>query len=613
MVRTRSGLVETPVTSTPRRILATPRWIALFLVPLLAILPSQGSAQDPSRKPLVDEIPLSSNSPIAAPIEEPVVPSPESPAIPSTEPILVQPSSAANPTLLTTQPVQPATELPRPPTTTAITGFTFTGNSIIPAVQLESIIRPYIGQPLTLSILEEAARAVTELYRQRGYTLATAYIPRQNIKDGVVDIAVLEGRIGNVRVTGNQHYSTDFITGHFAKAQEEIAARNATLERGLLLLNEYPDLKTSATLEPGKSPGTTDVLVTAEDKRPMHFMLDFNNYGFNTISRYRFGLGAEIGNVLTDGATLTLNAILGNQPDQLLFGMGTYSIPLGTQGTKLVVGASKGKFDVGAELASLQIRGLITTYDVAVTHPFIKSRFENLLGEFGFTGKDNRLLILGNLFGTDAVRALKLGVNWDLLDLSGRWYASAYGFQGLGHVLGGMDNDAPQATRQGADNRFTKGTLSGGRIQSLGHDVLLVLRGSGQITTGPVVFIEQMILGGPDSVRGYQMGERFVDEGYAVTAETRIPFFPSLMPSALKQTQGTIFVDHGGGRVRNPQPGEQRSASLTGTGVGMQTQLPWYNTNFRFDVGFPIGPKPIGGTISGDRSPTFYIQANTRF
>ena len=137
-----------------------------------------------------------------------------------------------------------------------------------------------------------------------------------------------------------------------------------------------------------------------------------------------------------------------------------------------------------------------------------------------------------------------------------------------------------------------KATFATGRIQSLGHNVLLVVKGSGQITTGPVVVIEQMLLGGPDSVRGYQLGERFVDEGYTLSAETRIPLFPSLMPTALKETQGAIFIDYGAGRLRNPSPGEQRSTSLTGTGVGLQTQLPWYSSSVRLDLGFPIGPTP---------------------
>jgi len=520
------------------------------------------------------------------------------------------------------EPVNPTTEQSAQPTeepsqqvpqTAIVKGFLFNGNTVVSKEELEAITKPYVGQELDLPLLESAAQAVTDHYRKKGYTLALAYVPQQEIKFGMVELAVLEGRIGDVTVSGNKYYSSSFIKGHFAQAMEENVARNESLERGLLLLNEYPSLKTSATPEPGKSAGATDVHITAEDKRPLHFMLDMNNYGFNTISRYRFGAGVEVGNVLVDGGTLTLNGIMGNEPNQLLYGLGNYSMPIGVHGTKLVIGGADGKFDVGGQLDFLQIQGHISTGDIAVTHPFIKSRFQNLLGEFGFSAKHSKLELLDSLLADDAVRSLRLGVNWDRLDLLGRWYASVYGFQGLGEFLGGMSDNSPQASRRGADDRFTKATIATGRIQSLGHEMLLVLKASGQITTGPVVVMEQMLLGGPDSVRGYQLGERFVDEGYTLSAETRIPFFPSLMPTALKQTQGAIFIDYGAGLLRNPQPGEHRTTNMTGTGVGLQTQLPWYNSNIRLDLGFPIGPKPIGGTIAGDRSPTLYFSIATRF
>jgi hemolysin activation/secretion protein len=283
----------------------------------------------------------------------------------------------------------------------------FNGNTVIGKEQLESITELYIGQPLELLLLESAAQAVTDYYRKKGYTLALAYVPQQEVKFGVVELAVLEGRIGDITVSGNKYYSSSFIKGHFAQAMEENVARNESLERGLLLLNEYPGLKTSATLEPVKSAGATDVHVTAEDKRPLHFMLDMNNYGFNNISRYRFGAGVEVGNVLVDGGTLTLNGIMGNQPNQLLFGMANYSMPIGVHGTKLVVGGSDGKFDVGGQLDFLQIRGTITTGDIAVTHPFIKSRFQKILGEVGFSAKHSKLTLLDNLIGDDAIRTLK--------------------------------------------------------------------------------------------------------------------------------------------------------------------------------------------------------------
>ena len=490
-----------------------------------------------------------------------------------------------------------------------VKGFLFSGNTVVSQAELEALTQPYVGRALTLPDLEEVAASVAGRYKQKGYTLATTYVPQQQIRFGVVTIAILEGRVGEISVTGNQHYSTEFIRGKFAQAMEDNVVRNVALERALLLLNEYPNLKVSAVLEPGVSTGSTNVHVKTEDKLPIHATLDYNNYGANTISRNRVGAGVEVGNVLFDGATLNLNGILGDHPDRLLFLTGAYAVPIGVHGTKLVLSGSDGRFDVGAQLAALQIHGTIKTYDISVTHPFIKTRFQTLMAEAGFASKDNRLFILGNLTGDDRVRMAKLGVNYDRLDLSGRTYFSLYGFQGLGEVLGGMDNNTLQTTRQGTDNRFTKATLNAGRIQSLGHDVLLVVRANAQATTGPVVVIEQMLLGGPDSVRGYQLGERFVDEGYTVSAETRVPFFPSMLGS----TQAAVFIDHGAGRLRNPQPGEQASSSLTGTGVGLQTELPYFSTRLRADVGFPIGPTPHGGTVAGDRSPTFYLQAIARF
>ena len=55
-------------------------------------------------------------------------------------------------------------------------------------------------------------------YRKKGCTLALAYVPQQEVKFGVVELAVLEGRIGDITVSGNKYYSSSFIKGHFAQA-----------------------------------------------------------------------------------------------------------------------------------------------------------------------------------------------------------------------------------------------------------------------------------------------------------------------------------------------------------------------------------------------------------
>ena len=137
-----------------------------------------------------------------------------------------------------------------------VKGFTFTGNTVIATEDLAGIVRPYVGQTLDLDELQHVTELLTEAYRSRGYSIAKVYIPEQDIRDGMVEIAVLEGAVGQVKVEGNRHYSESFIRKRFSQVLREKALHHASLERSLLLLNKHPNLNVTASLQPGEAPGT---------------------------------------------------------------------------------------------------------------------------------------------------------------------------------------------------------------------------------------------------------------------------------------------------------------------------------------------------------------------
>lgn len=489
-----------------------------------------------------------------------------------------------------------------------VRSFTFTGNSVVSDAELSVITQSFLNQELSLADLEWVAHLLTTLYQNKGYTLAKAYVVAQKPAEGIVQIQILEGRLSEIIVTGNQYYSTEFIRRGFTPVLADPVIKYRSLERSLLLLNENLDLKVTTTLAPGDTTGTTKILAKVEDKLPLHVSLDVNNFGFVNISRYRFGGTVDIGNLPFQGSVLTLNGIIGDKPDQLSYGSITYSTPLNGWGTRLILSGSYSDFSVGGALAVLNINAKVKSYDVSVIHPIVKTTFQNLLAEVGFASKDNPLFALGQLTFDDHLRMLKVGVTYDRTDSQGRNFLSLYGYQGLGKFLGGMADNDPLASHVGADNRFQKADLSLGRIHSLGHDFFLLLRGTGQISTGPLPIIEQVLLGGPDTVRGYQLGERFVDEAYAVSAELRVP-------TGLAPIQLLGFIDHGAGRNRTPQAGQPREESLTAAGLGARVNMPeWYNAALRADLGFPIDPsKAQGGSLFGDSSPTLYFQVTTRY
>jgi len=196
-----------------------------------------------------------------------------------------------------------------------------------------------------------------------------------------------------------------------------------------------------------------------------------------------------------------------------------------------------------------------------------------------------------------------MSLNYDWFDSTGRNFITLSVFQGLGDVLGAMDNNTQKSSRLGADNRFTKAYLNLARLQTVVDRVSIFIRGSGQASTRALVATEEFYIGGADSVRGYPPGEFLGEDGYNVSTELRVSPLPNT-----EILQLAFFVDHGGVSIKNPAPGVKSYHHLTGVGYGFRLSLP-YNITGRFDVGFPVQPSKAS---SGNR-PSLHIQAAARF
>ena len=86
------------------------------------------------------------------------------------------------------KPVQP--RRPRgPEAKVTVTAIKITGNTVIPTSKLEKLVASAIGKELTVRELNEVADLISEYYIGEGYILGRAYLPPQEIKEGVVEMA----------------------------------------------------------------------------------------------------------------------------------------------------------------------------------------------------------------------------------------------------------------------------------------------------------------------------------------------------------------------------------------------------------------------------------------
>ena len=178
--------------------------------------------------------------------------------------------------------------------------FSIEGNTQIKDDELKKIISEYARKPLTFSQLQEATSLITKYYREKGYFVARAYIPVQDIKsnDGVVKIAIIEGNYGEFKLTNNSNVKDSIVQGMFDDAKNRgNVVSTYTLERSMLIINDTPGVMvTGADVRPGAEVGTSDFIVTTESSAPYSGYVIADNYGSKYTSAYRTMAGGSINN-----------------------------------------------------------------------------------------------------------------------------------------------------------------------------------------------------------------------------------------------------------------------------------------------------------------------------
>ncbi len=463
-----------------------------------------------------------------------------------------------------------------------VESFTVEGNSLLTDEEIRSTVKEFEGQDLTLGQMKEAANRLTDLYRSKGYLLVRTIVPKQNFKDGPVQLKVLEGKVGKVTVEGSKHFSSEWVKKHIDEATADGNFQADEFQRKLLLLNDYEDLNAQAVLKPGAEKGTADIVVKIEDEAPFHIGLDYNNYGVPETGEHRFGMTMDIGNIATDGDKLRLRGVFQFPTDDLSsFAQLKYGIPVNTNGTRVGFEYQRGAFSAGDGLAQiLDVRGDANIFSVYGSHALERTLDHSSDLSFTVSYKDIENNIFNNFpLAREDYVATRLGYQGDWRDVSGRTLFQASWTQGFG------GDGGPIVSNIRADDSFTKFNLAAMRIHNLSPGIYGVIRGSGQIATDSLYTIEQFSVGGVSTVRGYTQSELLGDSGYALSGELR--WSPWLDDPEL--FQALIFIDHGGVSIIDKFPGELPESSLTGAGFGFRSS-PWDNTHLMLDIGFPISP-----------------------
>lgn len=442
----------------------------------------------------------------------------------------------------------------------------FSGNSKIATAELESMVSYLTGGEHTLAELTEGAARITNYYHQRGYIVARAYIPPQEIKDGAVLIKVQEGHIGDERINNQSRLSDQRASRYFGDINSGDVLEAAPVERALLLLNETPGVGSArAALQPGASVGATDLIVELAPSAPYAGNFTADNYGNYYTGEYRLGAELGLNSPLKMGDLVTLNGLVTNE--NLTYVHAGYQIPLGSRGARLGLAYSDTRYHVGKEFAALNNHGTADIASLFAIYPFVRSQISNLSGSITL---EHKQLNDVTLFSSEkTVQVGTLGLVGNHQDTLGGAGVTLYN---LSIARGNLSMDPvslliDEATVQ-TNGVFTRFDYTLNRLQRLSDNNTLMLSLSGQLTNKNLYSSEQFSLGGAYGVRAYPQGEGTGDQGYLATIELRHTFAPKF--------QFIVFYDAGSVMImRDPDPyaTDPNTRSISGGGLGLNASV----------------------------------------
>jgi hemolysin activation/secretion protein len=424
------------------------------------------------------------------------------------------------------------------------------------------------GGELTLAAMRALAGRISAYYHARGYFLAQAYVPEQDVQSGAVTIAVIEGRYGTVALNNHTNLSGGVAKQVLSGLDSGDIVEDAPLERRLLLLSDLPGIRVKSTLGPGGAVGTSDLVVDLAPGRRVTGSVEADNVGNRYTGTYRAGGTVNLNNPLGIGDRLSARVL--GAVDGLAYGRVSYQAPVAN--LTLGVAYAHISYQLGREFENLDADGTADIVGAYASYPLIRSRNVNLyaLADAEARWFEDRIGLVSTR-ATKRSRVASLGFSADSHDEigGGGWSNLSAGWSfGTLDITSPLERAADALTAR-TDGGYSKIEFAAARLQTLGGPLSLYTWVRGQYAFDNLDTSEKMELGGAYGVRAYPEGEAYGDQGIIGTAEARLTLgqWIGFVPG---QLQAIGFIDAGTVKFAHDRwfPGRNRS-NRSGIGGGL--------------------------------------------
>ena len=447
---------------------------------------------------------------------------------------------------------------------------------------------------VTLGMIETVADTITRYYRERGFILAKAYIPKQHVRDGVVTITLLLGNLGEVDVQNNKKYSSRIINRVFDSSLSK-PVLSERVEENIYLINDLPGLVARGYFEPGGQIGDTKLNINVTDEKSFYSNIRLDNHGSEMTGEYRAYTDFYWNNLSGFGDQLQLGALGSFDPDNSTYGSLRYSIPIFTPRWMMSISASTNDFvttDISATGADFKSTGKSEVSELSFSYKKRRTRTNNQKFNVIYSHIESELRYgdIANFGSNKVVDRLDLSYDFDFLNEKQRLMHQGNIMLSAAELVKGEELGQDTNTYILS---FDYSRLSFIDIPFINKNARFITHAAGQYSGEALSEVLQFGLGGPTRSRAYKINEFYADDALYLGADIVFngpafkgkEFFGEKLGSLI---QPTLFFDGAYGKAIPYERGDDSTnVALVDIGIGLKL-------NFReglrgnFSLAFPV-------------------------
>ncbi len=466
--------------------------------------------------------------------------------------------------------------------------FEFEGNTAFSDRELAEVTQQFAGRDITFAELIAAEAAVTQKYVAAGYINSGAVIPANQTfprSGGVVKIRIVEGGLDEIAITGNKRLNANYVRSRLERATRRPLNRDRLLEALQILQLDPLIANISAELQAGSRPENSRLEVRIKEADSFSGEVFADNNRSPSVGSFRRGIRINQGNLIGFGDGLEVSYANTNGSNEF---NGSYTAPVNARNGTIRFAAGTASTNIIEEpFDAAEIEGKSRTYELTYRQPIVENLDRTLALGITLSRQESDTFLLGERFALSAgasergeTRVSAVRFFQEYVQRSSRQVIAARSQFSVGtNFLGATTNDT------GPDSRFLAWRGQAQYVRLLAPETLLILRSDIQLADRPLLSLEQIGIGGVQSVRGYRQDLLLTDSGAIASAEVRFPIWR--VPKVKGLLQVAPFIDLGVGWNHSGEKANPDSNKLLGAGVGLLWQM-GDRLNVRLDYGIPL-------------------------